>query len=502
MPESTTRTMQVEVFPASAMARELVVIDLSSIAYPIWHTSQANPDPNHASQQIVARVVALANGHPHVAVCCDSGRSFRHELSPSYKATRPEHDASLKHQIALACEQLAADGFPVWSAKGFEADDVIASAVALIIGSGSPTDVTALVVSADKDLLQLVGPRVLAMNANSGDRLDADAVKVKLGVRPDQVRDYLTLAGDASDNVKGAERIGPKTAADLLTRFDTIEGVYHALTTQGTEFKPAVATSLREFWPRVDAVRALVTLRMDVPIPFEEISKPRVSRAAAEFAPEFDVDADDADLVTPTATSGPVAVPNPAPAAEPNAPAQTLELVTLAPADYERQLDPRSMKDARILAKDMHDSRMFSAYGSPQAVLSTVMVGRELGLPAMASLRGIHNIEGRHALSAQLMVALILKSGLAEYFDPVEFDETHATYETLRKGSRKPITLTHTIDMARIAGLVKDKSNWVKVPTDMLVARAQSRLARMVYPDIVGGLYTPDELAEIREAVA
>jgi hypothetical protein len=81
------------------------------------------------------------------------------------------------------------------------------------------------------------------------------------------------------------------------------------------------------------------------------------------------------------------------------------------PVDYERQLDPRSMKDARVLAEDMYKSTMFSSYGSPQAVLSTVMVGRELGLPAMASLRSIHNIEGRHGLSASLMVALVLKSG-------------------------------------------------------------------------------------------
>jgi hypothetical protein len=68
----------------------------------------------------------------------------------------------------------------------------------------------------------------------------------------------------------------------------------------------------------------------------------------------------------------------------------------IVPVDYERQLDPRSMKDARVLAEDMYRSAMFSSYGSPQAVLSTVMVGRELGLPAMASLRSIHNIEGRH----------------------------------------------------------------------------------------------------------
>ncbi len=85
-------------------------------------------------------------------------------------------------------------------------------------------------------------------------------------------------------------------------------------------------------------------------------------------------------------------------------------------------------EEAIKLAKYVFDSRLFSAYGTPQGVLTTIMLGRELGLPAMASLRGIHIIEGRHGLSAQTMVALILKSGLAEYFEPIEFSETSVTY--------------------------------------------------------------------------
>ena len=170
----------------------------------------------------------------------------------------------------------------------------------------------------------------------------------------------------------------------------------------------------------------------------------------------------------------------------------------LAPAVYERQLDPRSLKEARMLAQDMFSSRLFSAYGNAPAVLSTVMLGRELGLPAMAALRGVHIIEGKHALSAQMMVALVLKSGMAEYFEPIAFDDKQATFETKRKGARKSVKLTHTIEMAQTAGLLKPNSNWLKIPTDMLVARAQSRLCRLVYPDICIGLYTPDELKDIR----
>jgi hypothetical protein len=141
----------------------------------------------------------------------------------------------------------------------------------------------------------------------------------------------------------------------------------------------------------------------------------------------------------------------------------------------------------------MFESRMFNGYGNPQAVMSTIMVGRELGIPAMASLRQIHNIESKHALSAQLMVGLCLRSGKADYFEPVEVSDTKVTYETQRKG-REPIRASYTIEQAVKAGLVKKGSNWEKDPESQLIARASSRLARRVYPDIVGGLYTPEEL--------
>jgi 5'-3' exonuclease len=497
---------------------ELVLIDLSSIAYPIYLTTQADPDPNKASQQIVARVRDLVNGHPHAAICCDSGRSFRHDLTADserafqYKGNRPEREAPLHHQIALAVEALAADGFPVWSVKGFEADDLIAAATARAL---TLPDLTVLIVSSDKDLLQLVGERVRAKSAKTGDILDTAVVEAKFGIPPSQLRDYLTLVGDTADNIKGAKGIGEKTAAQLLSTFGSLDAIYEAIAKKEAGLKPAVLSSLIEFQPRMPLTRTLVTLRTDIDFPFEEIVADRVPKEAAEFAP-MDVDADEPEPeVTVSAAPSAPAVPAPT-ASTAVAPAEaagtSLAVVTgeIVPVDYERQLDPRSMKDARILAKDMYESRMFSAYGTPQAVLSTVMVGRELGLPAMASLRGVHVIEGKHALSASLMVALVLKSGMAEYFEPVSFDDKQATFATHRRGARNPVQLTHTMEMARQAW-PKGKTDWEKafiasgwgrVPTDMLVARATSRLARMVYPDLLAGLYTPEELAEIREQAA
>ncbi len=493
---------------------EIVLIDLSSIAYPIWHVTQSEPDPNRASQQIVERVRALASGHAKVAICCDAGRSFRRDLAPSYKANRPDTDAPLQHQITLAREALAADGFPVWMAPGFEADDIIATATAKALAT---PDATVLIVSADKDLLQLVGPRVEAMSVSNGTRYNAEAVGVKFGVRPEQMRDYLTLVGDASDNVKGAKGIGGKRAAELLAKGGTLDQLYRDLAEVGGAalgLTPSIVAALREFQPSLDLTRQLITLRTDAPVAFEQITAERQA-APASLIEQFDVETDDAPEPAPAAPRLVTSMPAPSSdqltsadtktdkSGETQALAVRDAEVMPAPAEWERQLDPRTMKDARVLAKDMYDSRMFSAYGTPQAVLSTVMVGRELGLPAMASLRGVHIIEGKHALSAALMVALVLRSGLAEYFEPVEFTDTAATFETKRKGARNPVKLTHTIEMARTAwAKTADawaKSGWGHNPTDMLVARAQARLCRMVYPDLLAGLYTPEELEDIRQ---
>lgn len=524
-------------------SNEIVLIDLSSIAYPIWHMSQAEPDPNKTSQSIVARVRTLASEHPHAAICCDSGRSFRHDVAASYKANRPEREEALHHQIALAKDQLAADGFPVWSVNGFEADDLIATGVIRALAMGP--DVTVLIVTGDKDLLQLVGPRVRAKSVRDGSIADETAVGAKFGVLPTQMRDYLCLVGDASDNVKGAKGIGPKKAGELLAKFGSLDEVYRQLGENGPAamgIPPAMAAALKEFQAELPVTRQLITLRSDVEIPFDDLAAERTAKTQESFAgwgdepieaeieepllpvpPPAVVAAPPLNLATPPATEEMLAAgervvdglreASAAPAA-PSAPVPGTglmvsepEILTPVPTEWERQLDPRSMRDARTLAKDMYDSRMFAAgYGNPPAILSTVMVGRELGLPAMASLRSIHIIEGKHGLSASLMVALVLRSGLALYFEPLSFSETEATYETHRKGARNPVKLTHTIEMARKAWKKTadawDKSGWGANPTDMLVARATARLARMVYPDLLAGLYTPEELNEIRESLA
>ena len=353
-----------------------------------------------------------------------------------------------------------------------------------------------LIASADKDLLALVSDRVEVHSTRTGKRIGPAEVRDKLGVDPCQVVDYLTLVGDASDNINGAKGIGPKTAAGLLGLFGTLYGVYIALDNGVAELKPSQRASLEELRPRLDAVQALVTMRTDVPLDVSQVFKARAPKAAETFMEGDEGPMEEPDADIPLVGGWPVTGTSEAEPA-PETPTSLVPATVVpepVPSEWERGLEPRCMADAVRLAQRMHDSKMFSAYGLPQAVLSTILLGRELGMPAMASLRSVHTIKGKHCLSADLMVALVLKSGKADYFRLVESTDALSTFETQRKGDPEPTSITYTIEQAQQADLVKPNSNWMKYRPQMLRARAKSDLARLVYPDLLAGLYTPEEL--------
>lgn len=521
----------------------VLLIDLSSVVHRHWHALTNDPNPDATSVAALAQVHRLASNHEHVAICCDSGKSFRADINPSYKATRPkERNEPLHHQMALVRDSLQRDGFPVWAVPGFEADDIIATAVRRVLEHDETTPV--LIASADKDLLALVCERVSVKSIQTGNVLTVEGVIEKFCIAPERMTDFLTMVGDSSDNITGIKGVGPKRAAELLTKFGSLAELYEDLAKldpaglKAAGLTPALVAALEDFAPLLDETRQLVQLRSDVEIPFDDIWQPRVAEAT-DPADGLGLESDDMDLFTDTTDDAPqtpeaiaadfvrdITTPQDAPqdvqqpaervdpAPSPEAPPQALVVrqpeVLPAPAQYELQLDPRDLNQAFKLGMSLHKSRMFAGYGNGEAVLSTVMAGRELGMPAIASLRAFHVIEGKMSLSAGAMVALVMKSGLAEYFEPLEFSETQATFETKRKGARNPVKLTHTIEMARkawskgkTAAEQEDtwqKSGWGKNPTDMLVARATARLCRMVYADILAGLYTPEELIEAAEA--
>lgn len=160
--------------------------------------------------------------------------------------------------------------------------------------------------------------------------------------------------------------------------------------------------------------------------------------------------------------------------------------------------EPRSPQEAYELAKHYAQSRLLGALGNnADAVLLIMATGSDLGISATTALRSIHIIEGKPTLSADLMVALVKRSGLAEYFRCVESTPERATYETKRKGDVVQ-RCTWTLEQAKVAGLVKAGGNYTKHPATMLRHRAAAELARQEYSDVTLGLYCEEEGDEIR----
>lgn len=147
-----------------------------------------------------------------------------------------------------------------------------------------------------------------------------------------------------------------------------------------------------------------------------------------------------------------------------------------------------TLSKSTLLPTELHDKAA--------NVMFSIMTGAELGLSPMASIRAIHVIKGKPVLAADAMLAVVLSRGAAECFELVESTEEKATYRTKRVGSKNEVVYTYTIDDAKKAQLVKDDSGWVKHPKNMLRARCISMLARIVYPDLLMGIYTPEEIHE------
>lgn len=156
---------------------------------------------------------------------------------------------------------------------------------------------------------------------------------------------------------------------------------------------------------------------------------------------------------------------------------------------------PKSIDEFSDLAERFSKSSLLpkGMQGKAADVLVTIMAGHEMGLAPMASLRAIHVIEGKPVLSADGMIALVLGSGKATYFERVEESDKAVTYETHRVGAKTPRRCTWTIEMAKAAGLHL-KDNWRAYPRAMLASRAKAELARDVFPDVLAGTYTMEEI--------
>ena len=238
-------------------------------AYRAFHAipllSNRNGIPTNAVLGFVQMVQRMfAHAVPDgAAVAFDTPEpTFRHERLATYKAQRPPMPPALAEQLPWIKEYLRALRIPCLEYPRYEADDVIATLARRAEAQGTRT----LIASSDKDLCQLVGAQIgiLCLGAGEPEVLDAAGVVRKFGVRPGQMVDYLTLVGDSSDNVPGVQGIGPKTAAELLQRYETLEEIYAHV----DELKPRFRARLTETKATVLGMREL--LRVDCSAPVKE----------------------------------------------------------------------------------------------------------------------------------------------------------------------------------------------------------------------------------------
>ncbi|MFP6741556.1 MAG: 5'-3' exonuclease H3TH domain-containing protein, partial [Alphaproteobacteria bacterium] len=195
-----------------------------------------------------------------IAVIFDySGRTFRNEIYPQYKANRPPAPEDLVPQFPLIRDATRAFNLPCIEKEGFEADDLIATYTRLAREAGSRVTI----VSSDKDMMQLVGDQVTMYDGLKGKLIGIDEVAEKFGVGPERVIDVQALAGDSSDNVPGVPGIGVKTAAELINTYGDLDTVL----ARAEEVKqPKRRQSLIDHAEAARMSRTLVTLRDDVPL--------------------------------------------------------------------------------------------------------------------------------------------------------------------------------------------------------------------------------------------
>lgn len=251
------------------------LIDASVYVFRGWFAlpaSMADADGQpinalHGFADFLARLISQVQP-THIAVAFDESltSSFRNSIDPNYKANRESAPPELKAQFAR-CRTLC-DALGLWhmASAEFEADDYIATLTRQAQADGQPV----VIVSRDKDLVQLLGPQDSLWDFAADQHIRADDVPAKFGVRADQMLDYQALVGDAVDNIPGIAGIGPKAAVALLDVFDSLDAIYEGLDSvldlpvRGAKRLHRLLGEQRE-----EAYRSyeLARLRDDVPLP-------------------------------------------------------------------------------------------------------------------------------------------------------------------------------------------------------------------------------------------
>ena len=316
--------------PSSAAKPSLFIVDALNFLFRAFHalpplttTKGLQTGAIYGLCQMILRI-EREERPTHLCVVYDApGDNFRNEIFPAYKAHRPPMPPELAAQLALTRQVIDAFGLTQLEVPGFEADDIIATLAKVATAAGMQV----VICSSDKDLMQLCDGDVSVLDTMKNRRLGVAEVREKFGVPPELVGDVLALMGDSIDNVPGVAGIGPKTAAELINKFGSLDGVLAG----AGEIKGKRGASIVEARDSIRLSRELVRLRDDVPLPktlaelhrvdpdqqrlgglFRELEFSRLAEQLAAF---------DKENAAKATSAGPGAVPAPvAPAPVPEPP--------------------------------------------------------------------------------------------------------------------------------------------------------------------------------------
>jgi DNA polymerase-1 len=271
------------------LEKTLLLVDGSSYLYRAFH---ALPDLRNAAGEPTGAIYGVLNmlrklladyKADYLACVFDArGKTFRDEMYAQYKANRPPMPDDLGAQVGPLLDAIRASGWPLLQIDGVEADDVIGT----LAREAEKRGLRCVISTGDKDLAQLVSDRVTLVNTMSNERLDPAGVKAKFGVPPERMLDYLTLVGDAVDNVPGVDKVGPKTAAKWLEQYGSLDGVVR----HADEIGGAVGENLRKALDWLPKAQGLLAVKcdLDLPVEPEELKLgPRDEKQLAELISRF-----------------------------------------------------------------------------------------------------------------------------------------------------------------------------------------------------------------------
>lgn len=252
--------------------QKLLIIDGNAILHRAFHAYPPFTDKEgkiiNAIYGFYAMMIKLFEEvkPDYLTICFDRGEpTFRMNMYAGYHANRPKMSDDLAPQVSRLHDSLDALGVPHYGVDGYEADDLIGTLSREAKEKGLET----IIVTGDRDLLQLVNGVVKVLMPITGITksviMDEKAVEEKYGVKPSQFIDYKALVGDQSDGYPGVSGIGPKTAAGLLQKFDTLENLYAHL----GDLKPEVAEKLATDAEQCALAKTLATIHLDAPVHLE-----------------------------------------------------------------------------------------------------------------------------------------------------------------------------------------------------------------------------------------